>query len=59
MNALMNHVENYGLGNDENGSVVSEGMRLAALNLLNELPVAIFGMLTVAYLASSLLSLIR
>ncbi len=34
-----------------------EGVRLANYNLLNELPVAIFGFITIAYIVTSILAL--
>lgn len=36
---------------------VSEATRLAQYNMLNEIPGAIFGVLTVAYIVASLLAL--
>ncbi|MGH7814742.1 MAG: hypothetical protein ACREQI_12160 [Candidatus Binataceae bacterium] len=59
MNAAIHNAGIHGLGIAGKGEPMSEGMRLAMYNLLNELPVAIFGVLTLAYLASSLLALVR
>ena len=40
-----------------NQADVSDGTRLAQYNMLNEIPVAIFGVITVAYIFASLLAL--
>jgi hypothetical protein len=40
-----------------NQADVSDGTRLAQYNMLNEIPGAIFGVITVAYIFASLLTL--
>ncbi|HVN64206.1 MAG TPA: hypothetical protein VMT58_06185 [Candidatus Binataceae bacterium] len=59
MNAAITNVGICGIEADHKGEAVSEGMRLVISSWFNELPVALFGMITLAYLASSLLTLVR
>jgi hypothetical protein len=56
MNATTNEARLAGL-NQTTIATDGEGVRLANYNLLNELPVAIFGFITVAYIVTSLLAL--
>jgi hypothetical protein len=57
MNATINEARLAGLNHTETETTESEGTRLANYNMLNELPVAIFGIITVAYIISSLVAL--
>jgi hypothetical protein len=57
MNATINEARLAGLNRTETETTESEGTRLANYNMLNELPVAIFGIITVAYIISSLVAL--
>lgn len=59
MNTTINEAGICGMLTSNKDTVVSDGMRLALNNVFNELPVAIFGLITAAYLASSLLALVR
>lgn len=56
MNATTNEARLAGLSQVET-QTETEGTRLANYNMLNELPVAIFGIITVAYIISSLVAL--
>ena len=56
MNATTNEARLAGIGAVEQESV-SIGMHLAQYNMLNEIPGAIFGIITVLYIVSSLFSL--
>jgi hypothetical protein len=56
MNATTNEARLAGL-NQTTTAADSEGVRLANYNLLNELPVAIFGFITIAYIVTSILAL--
>ena len=57
MNATTNEARLAGLNETATLVEESESVRLANYNVLNELPVAIFGIITVAYIVSSLLAL--
>lgn len=57
MNATTNEARLAGIGAAIDKAPVSEGTRLAHYNILNEMPCAIFGIITVAYIFSSLLGL--
>ena len=56
MNATTSTARMAGIGIAQ-ATPVSEGTRLAQYNMLNEMPVAVFGIITLAYIVSSLLSL--
>jgi hypothetical protein len=56
MNAAINEARLAGFASVEQ-LPVSEGTRLAQYNMLNEMPVAVFGIITLAYIVASLLSL--
>jgi len=56
MNATTNEVRLAGL-NQTTTATDGEGVRLANYNLLNELPVVIFGFMTIAYIVTSILAL--
>lgn len=56
MNATTNEARLAGL-NQTTTATDGEGVRLANYNLLNELPVAIFGFITIAYIVISMLAL--
>jgi hypothetical protein len=58
MNASANTARLAGIGIAE-AAPVSEGTRLAQYNMLNEMPVAVFGIITLAYIVSSLFSLVH
>ena len=45
------------IATDNETTEVSDATRLAQYNMLNEIPGAIFGVLTVAYIVASLLAL--
>ncbi len=56
MNATTNEARLAGIGAVEQ-EPVSDGMHIAQYNMLNEMPGAIFGIITVLYIVSSLFSL--
>ena len=56
MNASTTTERLAGIGSVEQ-TEVSEGTRLAQYSMLNEIPGAIFGIITVAYIVGALLSL--
>jgi C4-dicarboxylate transporter len=57
MNATTNEARLAGLNQNTTLVAESESARLVNYNVLNELPVAIFGIITIAYIVSSLLAL--
>ncbi len=57
MNATTNEARLAGIGAAIEKTPTSDATRLAQYNMLNEMPGAIFGIITVAYIFSSLLSL--
>jgi hypothetical protein len=57
MNATTNEARLAGLNQTTTTAADGEGVRLANYNLLNELPVAIFGFITIAYIVTSILAL--
>ena len=57
MNATTNDARLAGIGVAIEKALTSEATRLAQYNMLNEMPGAIFGIITVAYIFSSLLGL--
>ncbi|HUA36294.1 MAG TPA: hypothetical protein VMA09_21985 [Candidatus Binataceae bacterium] len=57
MNATTNEARLAGLNQTATLVAESESARLVNYNVLNELPVAIFGIITIAYIVSSLLAL--
>ena len=57
MNATTNEARLAGIGSINQPAAVSDVTRLAQYNMLNELPGAIFGLITVAYIVGSLLAL--
>jgi hypothetical protein len=59
MNATTNEARIAGIGTVVENESVSDAMRVAQYNILNETPVAIFGIITVLYIVSSLFSLAR
>jgi hypothetical protein len=57
MNASTTEARLAGIASINQAADVSDGTRLAQYNMLNEIPVAIFGVITVAYIFASLLAL--
>jgi hypothetical protein len=57
MNASTTEARFAGLASINETAEVSAATRLAQYNMLNELPGAIFGLITVAYLVGSLVAL--
>jgi len=57
MNATTTEARLAGIGSINQAVAVSDVTRLAQYNMLNELPGAIFGLITVAYIVGSLLAL--
>ena len=57
MNATTNEARLAGIGAVGQQEPVSDGMHIAQYNMLNEMPGAIFGIITVLYIVSSLFSL--
>jgi hypothetical protein len=58
MSATTNEVRLAWLNQDTFATTETEATRLVNYNMLNELPGAIFGLITIAYIISSLLALI-
>jgi hypothetical protein len=59
MNATTTEARLTGFGAANEKAPTSDATRLAQYNMLNEMPGAIFGIITIAYIFSSLLSLAR
>ena len=59
MNATTKEARIAGIANANEAAAVSDVTRLAQYNMLNEIPGAIFGVITVVYLVGSLLALAR
>jgi hypothetical protein len=57
MNAITTQSKLAGMAAINQANEVSDATRLAQYNMLNEIPGAIFGIITVAYIFSSLLAL--
>ena len=57
MNATTTSERLAGIGSVNEAATVSDGTRLAQYGMLNEIPGAIFGFITVAYIVGSILSL--
>jgi hypothetical protein len=57
MNATTNEARIAGIANANEAAAVSDVTRLAQYNMLNEIPGAIFGIITVVYIVASLLAL--
>jgi hypothetical protein len=57
MNAITNEAMFTGIGTVVEQEAVSDGMNVAQYNMLNEMPGAVFGIITVLYIVSSLFSL--
>jgi hypothetical protein len=57
MNAITTQSKLAGMAAINLANEVSDATRLAQYNMLNEIPGAIFGIITVAYIFSSLLAL--
>jgi hypothetical protein len=57
MNATTNEARIAGITNANEAAAVSDVTRLAQYNMLNEIPGAIFGIITVVYIVASLLAL--
>jgi len=57
MNATTNEATLTGIGAVVDQESLSDAMRSAQYNMLNEVPGAIFGILTVVYIVSSLFAL--
>lgn len=57
MNATTNQARLAGIASIDQAAAISDAARLAQYNLLNEIPGAIFGMITVVYIVGSLLAL--
>jgi hypothetical protein len=59
MNATTTEPKLAGIASINQAAAVSDVTRLAQYNMLNEIPGAIFGVITVVYLVGSLLALAR
>ncbi|MDO8433131.1 MAG: hypothetical protein Q7S58_12045 [Candidatus Binatus sp.] len=59
MNATINEAGISGIGRIIEATPPSDAVRLAQYNMLNEMPGVIFGVITVAYIVSSLISLVH
>jgi hypothetical protein len=57
MNATTNEARLAGIGAVVDRESLSDATRVAQYNILNEAPVAIFGIITVVYIVSSLFAL--
>ena len=57
MNATTKEARIAGMANANETAAVSDVTRLAQYNMLNEIPGAIFGIITVVYIVASLLAL--
>jgi hypothetical protein len=57
MNASTTEARLAGIASINQAADVSDATRLAQYNMLNEIPGAIFGVITVAYIFASLLAL--
>jgi hypothetical protein len=57
MNAITNEAMLAGVGTVVEQESISDAMQVAQYNMLNEMPGAIFGIITVLYIVSSLFSL--
>jgi hypothetical protein len=57
MNATTTQSRLAGIASIDQATEVSDATRLAQYNILNEIPGAIFGLITVAYIVSALLAL--
>jgi hypothetical protein len=57
MNATITEARLAAIGSSNQADAVSDVTRLAQYNMLNEIPGAIFGILTVVYIVGSLLAL--
>jgi hypothetical protein len=57
MNATTKEARIAGIANANEAAAVSDVTRLAQYNMLNEIPGAIFGIITVVYIVASLLAL--
>jgi hypothetical protein len=57
MNAITKEARMTGVREASEREPVSEATRLAQYNILNEMPVAIFGAMTIFFIVSSLMSL--
>jgi len=59
MNATINEAGINRIGQTIEANATSDGTRIAQYNMLNEMPGVIFGVITVAYIVSSLLALVH
>jgi len=59
MNAITKEARLTGVGEATEQDSVSEATRLAQYNILNEMPVAIFGAMTIFFIVSSLIGLVH
>jgi len=57
MNATTTQARLVGIASINQAAAVSDVTRLAQYNMLNEIPGAIFGLITVVYIVGSLLAL--
>ena len=57
MNATTTTESLAGIGSVNEAATVSDGTRLAQYSMLNEIPGALFGIITVAYIVGSLIAL--
>ncbi|MFZ0246077.1 hypothetical protein [Candidatus Binatus sp.] len=57
MNATTTQARLAGIASTNQAAAVSDVTRLAQYNMLNEIPGAIFGIITVVYIVGSLLAL--
>jgi hypothetical protein len=57
MNATTNEARLAGIGAALENESVSDAMRVAQYSILNEMPGAVFGIITVLYIVTSLLAL--
>jgi hypothetical protein len=59
MNATINEAGINRIGQTIEATQTSDGTRIAQYNMLNEMPGVIFGVITVAYIVSSILALVH
>ena len=57
MNATTTEARLAAIGSINEAAAVSDATRLAQYNMLNEIPGAIFGVITIVYLVGSILAL--
>ena len=57
MNAITTQARLADIASTNESPEISDGTRLAQYNMLNEIPGALFGIITVAYIVGSILAL--